>query len=540
MEIAKGRKFLIQLFAAGFFRRVVQIIAILGLLSLNDYFTTPAQIPTLLPIGACIILLLVLVSTADSVSSKVCDKLVKRLERIQQIYNISDLDKGIKANPSQQRYYLRNVFFPLLIAVPPAPVLVIVLISSTPLLFIVSIIQGFVNSLIVWRYNRAHHHHDQYPSELDKYHQFSEDYQAHLLTRSEVDLGQAGTLVNLRHDQVEESVYLHSKRDAIRMSNLVFRGIILVTSTVLAIYKLSSLASVVGFFILNNTLRYSVITAAEYLWPSSKSLSFQQACQIVDRAFQPDSFFAETIVQQHLILDQRRSEFSQRMSQRLAAKPYLRFRDFNLLQLEPSPRTLLKDITARLELLPITCIHVHGLSLTKSIALLCADQLSNRVPIDCKGTVVCGQLNVDLSFWRGLPIADIRRNRLVSTNLSDHFPNKHQSHLLALIVNYEIKKLYLEDDQDLKTINHMSRRQVRRMSSLISLFDAILNPSSLWLLPFVLDPFDDVESSKLLHLFRQEASHEQRNIFLNSRPIADFQGAHACYELRSSSLKRTV
>ena len=70
--------FLAQLAALGFFSRIVLILAILALLSLNDYFTTQSQIASLLPVSALIILLLVLVAVTDTISGRMIQALIKR------------------------------------------------------------------------------------------------------------------------------------------------------------------------------------------------------------------------------------------------------------------------------------------------------------------------------------------------------------------------------------------------------------------------------------------------------------------------------
>lgn len=531
------RSFLGQLLALGVFARIVQILAILCLLNLNDYFTTAAQIPVLLPVGTLIILLLVLVAIADSVSTHISQRLIERLARIQQVYGDEPSGLASSSTPVQQRHYLRTIFFPLLTAVPPAPLLVVVLVSSTPLLFVISVLQGTANAVIVYYYNRRQ---SQPSSGLSFKSNISGgsagDGAAYLLRRTEtpqsssLDIGDDG--------DNESGPDLRRKKEVLRASNLFFRGLILVTSAVLAIYKLSSLSSVVGFFILNNTLRYASLVLAEYCWPPFRHLSFRQACEKVGLALQPEENLLQRLQNQQDLQIQSRREFDQRMAPRLALKPYLRFKDFRLIGRQPLPRTILDGITARIELLPITLIHVQGASLADDLATLIAGQDANLCRADCQGIAVCGQLSLDLTFWRQLPIADVQHNRVVGPSLAEHFSPEHQARLARLVLDHEINRYYLEGDPQPTSIQHLSRRQIRRMRALMSLLDAVLNPHCLWLLPFVLEPFEESESRALLDIYRREVSPEQRSLFLLSRPLQPFDEPHCSYELRRSSLKR--
>jgi hypothetical protein len=74
------------------------------------------------------------------------------------------------------------------------------------------------------------------------------------------------------------------------------------------------------------------------------------------------------------------------------------------------------------------------------------------------------------------------------------------------------------------------------MNALITLLDLTLQRHCLWLVPFVLDPFEESEIMKLLAIYTREAPHDQRAIFLLSRslPATD---TDRCYELRRTTLK---
>ena len=543
MTVAKAkssslaRNFLGQLFALGFFARIVQILAILGLLNLNDYFTTPAQIPTLLPVGTLIILVLIVVAIADSISSRVSQRVIERLARAQQVYGFESGIAGSVSTPAQQRHYLRTIFFPLLTAVSPAPLLIVVLVSNTPMLFIISVLQAITNAAIVRHYNQRYRQRVQQappaprptPESLD-------ERQSFLLRRTGSDQGTRLEIQNKSSRDPEAD--LGRKKDILRTSNLVFRGLILMASAILAIYKLSALSSVVGFFILNNTLRYAAVVLAEYCWPPFRHLTFKQACQLIDTALQQENYFLLQLQKQQELEQQARQDFDRRMAQRLIQKPYLRLKDFRLLKHHPIKRTILDGITARIELMPITLIHVSGAALSDDLATLITDQKNNHNRAECQGIAVCGQLNVDVSFWRQLPIADVQRNRVVTANLIDHFPPEHRSRLQRLVADHDVNRFYLEGDPQPINIQDLSRRQIRRLRALISLLDALLHPHCLWLLPFVLDSFEESESRSLLELYAYEVSAQQRSVFLLSRPLPSVDETYASYELRRSSLKR--
>lgn len=534
-----AKNFISQLFVLGLFGRIVQILAILCLLNLNDYFTTPAQIPTLLPVGTLIILLLVVVAIADAISTRICRRLVERLDRIQHVYGVEASNTSQVSSGSEQRHYLRTVFFPLLTAVSPAPLLAIVLISTTPLLFVISLLQSAANAVIIRCYNRglSQEVSDLLPPNSSLVSNQDEVTLSHLLRSFGVVKNQYLDIQGEGSSNPELGL-LHRKKEALRTSHLVFRGVILITSVILAIYKLSSLSSVVGFFILNNTLRYAVIALAEYWWPAYRHLSFKQACELIQLALQSETGLLKQLEKVQARQAQDKREFDQRMTHRLNQKPYLRFRDFRVIGHVPSAHTILDGITARIELKAITLIHVNGVSLCHDLATLVADQRKGHCRADCQGVAVCGQLNIDINFWHQLPVADVQHNRVITTSLAEHFSPEHQSRLSKLIDDYSLANYYLEGDPEPLSIRHFSRRQMRRMCALMSLLDAVLQPHCLWLLPFVLESFEENERMELLDFYRRELSAQQRSIFLLSHPLPALTESHCSYELRRSSLKR--
>lgn len=539
MTANPGTIFLGQLLFAGFFRRVVQVLAILGLLNLNSYFTTPSQIPILLPIGLCIILLLILVSTADVVSDRLCDRVVGRLECIQSVSNPIRGNPQQPASPAQQRHYLRTVFLPLITSAPPVPLLILVLLANTPLLFVVSVFQAVCNSLVVRYYNKAYRS-KQKNLNLDPVSSptFLQDYPSYLVRASDIDLGREVEVIHPLSKERRADNDGRTKKNMLRTSNLIFRGIILIVSVILAAYKLSSLGSVVGFFILNNTLRYCMIVIAEYCFPSCRALTLSESFQMISLALQPEDKFVQKLENEYTRQDQALTYFDQLIAHRLAMKPYLRLKDFRLLQNEPTKRIFLNGITARIELTSITLLHVQGPSLVAGLSRLCSDQLTNLLHSECQGVAVCAQLPADLNFWRAVPIADFRRNRVVGPSISDHFAAHHQDRLVQLIQDYDLITLYLEGDPRPSRLEELSRRQFRRLRSLVTLLDPILNPCSLWLLPFVFDAFEEGEIPPLLELYHREVSESQRSVFLLSRLPASISVPCSHYELKNSSLKK--
>ena len=525
------------LFALGLFSRIVMILAILCLLNLNDYFTTPTQIPSLIPAAGLIISLLVLVALADAIAGRIIQRLVKRLARIYSLFGTLPGQFDSSSTPSQRLQYLRNVFLPLLMAVSPAPLLIIALIITTPLLFPITILQATVNSIIVWYYNRRAF--SKFGSASPSSRPASEvnfnESQAHLLRRSGASIQPHAEEITNDESQAQDQD-LRMKREILRTSNLVFRGLILAASAILTIYKLSSLSSVVGYFILNNTLRYSFIVLAEYCWPSFRHLTFRQACEQIDLALQPEEKLLQRLqsLQDQEVLSLQ--AFDDRMAERLAQRPFLRLKDFRLLVNQPSTSTVLDELTARVELNQITLLHVSGANLCRDLANLIADRDRNRLIAECRGVAVCGQLAIDLTFWRQLPIADVQKNRIVTSSLIGHFAQEHQARIACLIDEHKLNAFYLEGDPEPTSTQDLSRRQIKRMRALISLLDLLIHRHCLWLVPFVLDPFEESEIIDLLTIYQKEAPADQRTLFLLSRALPSTE-THRCYELRRTSLR---
>lgn len=525
------------LFALGLFSRIVMILAILCLLNLNDYFTTPTQIPSLIPAASLIISLLVLVAFADAIGGRIIQRLVKRLARIYSLFGTLPGQFDSSSTPSQKLQYLRNVFLPLLMAVSPAPLLIIALIITTPLLFPITILQATVNSIIVCYYNRRAF--SKFGSTSPSSRSASEvkftESQAHLVRRSGASIQPHAEEITNDDSQAHDQD-LRMKRELLRTSNLVFRGLILAASAILTIYKLSSLSSVVGYFILNNTLRYSFIVLAEYCWPSFRHLTFRQACEQIDLALQPEEKLLQRLqsLQDQEVLSLQ--AFDDRMAERLAQRPFLRLKDFRLLVNQPSAGTVLDELTARVELNQITLLHVSGANLCRDLAKLIADRDCNRLIAECRGVAVCGQLAIDLTFWRQLPIADVQKNRIVTSSLIGHFAQEHHARIACLIDEHKLNAFYLEGDPEPTSTQDLSRRQIKRMSALISLLDLLIHRHCLWLVPFVLDPFEESEIIDLLTIYQKEAPADQRTLFLLSRALPSTE-THRCYELRRTSLR---
>ena len=529
--------FLGQLFALGLFSRIVQILAILCLLNLNDYFTAPTQIPSLIPAASLIISLLVLVAFADAIGGRIIQRLVKRLARIHSLFGILPGRFDSSSTPSQQRQYLRAVFLPLVMAVSPAPLLILVIVGTTPLLFVITVLQAITNSVVICYYNRRSF--SRVNSSTPYFRTASEvsfiEEQAHLLRRtgagSQPPAEELGAEDALVHDED-----LRMKREILRTSNLVFRGLILTVSAILAIYKLSSLSSVVGFFILNNTLRYSFVVLAEYCWPSFRHLSFRQACEQIDLALQREEKLLQRLqsVQDQEVLSFQ--AFDDRMAARLAQRPFLRLKEFRVLFNQPSSVTVVDELTARVELNQITLLHVSGANLCRDLVNLIADRGRNRLKAECRGIAVCGQLAIDLAFWRQLPIADVQKSRILASSLIDHFSPESHARIACLIDAHNLSSFYLEGDPAPTSTQDLSRRQIKRMSALIALLDLLLHRHCLWLVPFLLDPFEESEIIELLTIYQKEAPADQRTLFLLSRSLPSTE-AHRCYELRRTALR---
>jgi hypothetical protein len=145
----------LQLAIFGTFIRLVQILAILAALSLNNLFTTTAQIPQLIPAALCIIAILVFVGIAEIQARKVIERIDIRLASINNVFGQILSDSGLGKDPIVERQYLRQVILPLFVYLPSSPLTAIALISTTPYLFLLSIVQSVVNTLIIWYFNKS-------------------------------------------------------------------------------------------------------------------------------------------------------------------------------------------------------------------------------------------------------------------------------------------------------------------------------------------------------------------------------------------------
>ena len=533
-----ARVFVLQLSALGFLSRVVQILAILSLLSLNDYFTTPSQIPSLLPIGLLIVILLILVAAADSVSLSIISQLTERLTRIGSVYGSGSFSSATRGSFKENIYYLRTVFLPLLTTVVPAPLLVIVLALNTPYLFLVTIVQSFANSLLINYFNRK----AATSSSTNK-----KDYESSLL-RTETSKSHFYRYINnnggsrIRNEASRDetglsNLYFSRKKDALRTSNLVFRGIILILSAILSIYKLSSLSDVVGFFILNNTLRSAIIALAEYCWPACRYLTLKQAFTMIDVALRDeDELLNQTKVQKQK-QDQKRIAFDRRMSEPLELKPYLRLKEFKLEQCRPTQRNLFMGVTGRIELFAINIIVINGTNLPARVSAFCNDQDGNLLEANAQGAAVCGQVKIDSFFWRNLPIANPNQTRIISVRLVNHFDPTHHARINSLIAAYDLESFYLPLDCPTYALSDLSRKEIQKMRSLIVILDTIIDPHVLWLLPFVLDVFEDEQIQTLIDFYSRERSDNQRSVFLMSRTLGFENKMHGYYQVSTTSLE---
>ncbi|MEB3334043.1 MAG: hypothetical protein VKP70_03570 [Cyanobacteriota bacterium] len=546
LSSSRGRQFLLQLFALGLFSRLVQILAILCLLNLNDYFTTAAQIPYLLPVAVLIFLLLILVGMAETRINIVILQLIQRLARIHKLLGLHVPQATGESGAQEQRDFIKNVFLPTIVQLPAAPIVAIFLVTSTPQLFVISIVQAAVNTGIVYRFNDLARSHTKLSSERSRPmgggEELAKDPKAYILRRGTPERGDKGMVneeANEDSGDVSNTDYpvLRRKRDALRLSNLLFRGLILVASAILAIYKIASLGSIVGYFILNNTLRYAFVILAEYLFPVNRHLSFAEACDQVNLALQPEQLLLDMVEQQQRRFEGFHQEFDQRMAERLNRKPYLRFNEFRVVSESGANRTLFDGLSARIELQSITLVHVSGGQLCKDLQELIDDRLNNSMQITCHGVAVCGQLSMDAQFWRQLPMYPYWHNRIIAPSLPVHFSPEFHERVSGIIEKYDLKRFYLEGESEPSQLRDFSKRQLSRMRGLLAWFDVLLEPHEFAVLPFALDLFDESEASQLLQILADNKDGQSRCLALLSRPLAADE-QWRCYELKRGSLKR--
>jgi hypothetical protein len=535
---SSGLSFIIQIALLGCFSRLVFIVAILGLLSLNDYFTIPSQVSSLLPLGALLLGLIVIVTFAETLSKRIIHRVISRLAEIQSIFGLGSETLHHEYGPmALQRNYLETVFFPFITSVLPAPLVLAVLLNIAPQLIIISIFQWIANCCIIFYFNRINTNESDVKNPENSSIQGIDDSNSYIhILRQVSSSSQLQPTDSLSKDNQNFNRIKIDKRDALRTSNLVFRGLILFSSALLAIYKITSLGSIVGFFVLNNTLRYAMVVLAEYLWPSVRPLAFQQVCVQIALAFSPESLMLEQLEDLQIRERMRHNKFDELMAKRLSLVPFLRFKDFTVAHSDAHQSRLIDDMTARIELESINVIHVCSSKLCRELTTILQDKEQSSMPLVIKGIVVCAQLPIDAFIWKHLPLANPHRCSLYSTSLDYHFAPKQRSLVSNLISRHELKRFYLEDDLEPFSVKQLSTRQLRRMRALVVLIDLILQPHCLWIAPFVLDPFEESEALQLLHIYKNEASKAQRTLFLVSRALPIINGFRY-YDLSRTSLK---
>ena len=539
----KLHRFPAQLAIFGIFTRVVQILAILAALSLNNIFTTSAQIIQLIPTVVFIIGILLFVGFAEIQSQKAIDRIDYRLTVIYNIFGSLLTDSGLGKDPPREHLFLRQVFLPLAIYLPSSPFTSLALIITTPYLFLLSLVQAVVNIFIVWHFNKCKEglalptNSSLGEEDINMGDSSSPSY---LYRHFSAGHNTSNLFKNLRES--EDSIgrgnsNIQRKRLALSLTSTIFRAIFLATSAVLAIYKLSSLSSIVGFFILNNTFKSSIIALAEYTIPVKRYLNFKQACLLTNMALQ-DELFLIKLKEDTVASEVRlRKSFTERYSSRISRLPFLRFKDFSLAFENEQMTTIVGNLTGRIELTKSTIIFVKGSKFASELKSLIVDRKIGRFPMKANGKAVCSSMPINAHFLSSLPIFSPWDIRLVSTSLIDSFEPSQKSTVQGLVDKYRLDQYYFEDDYRSSRIEDIGKRQQARMCALISLIDILVNGDSLALSPFALNQFDEGEALELLQLFGENSVADQKCIFLTTCDLKSFAG-YRCYELSRSSLKR--
>lgn len=543
---------LLELATFGFFSCMLQVISIMALRSLDSFFTSASQLLLLLPVAGCILLVIVATAFADSQCMSYMAKLDSRLTRV---YDLLQLDQ-----PRYPDRFLQNIFLPMVVTLPAAPVIGLVLAFTAPWLFGILLLNLVGSAIIIARYNGIMRTQgsslawttEEATSSLEAKGMMTTNQSgaqgvpmmipSYLLRNRLPGLGSASTL----EDDESASGRLMApaddrparrKRQGLATARTIYHGLILGASAILALLQLSSLGSIVGFFIISSNFRRAFLSLFEYLFPRHERISLDQAYGFLEIALLPPEAVEERLEEIHHKQIDALERFNQRYAPLIQVRPALRFRNVSLTHRHQGLQ--LDKITARIELTPSTLIRVPNLRLVQDLRLLTRQIESQRVENwHLDGDIICGGQKLTLTFLSQLPLRAPWKIRVASPQIEACFDPSRQEEALDLIKRYSLYQMLYGDDGYVADLAALTKRQLQRLRSLICLLVLLLEPACLSAALFVLEPFDEEEMITLIEMIRLESSGiASSTLFFTRRPL-DKLHKNPCYELNRTSIHK--
>lgn len=519
----------------------------MALHSFDAVFTSASQLLLLLPVAGCILLVLVAGAFADVQCRSYMVRLDSRLSVIRDLLQLPGA-------PYPQKF-LQNIFLPLIVSLPATPVTGFFLVAITPWLALVLLLNLFASGLVIAYYNRRFRESRGVGAALASKAPFS-DASREVLATEATSLSLPSYLLR---DQLQGSVRTSNfgeediladssvvpsqdrlarrKRQALGIVRSVFQGLVLAVSAVLALLQLSSLGSIVGFFIISNSFRKAFIALFEFSFPRSDRITLGQAYGFLEAALLSPSAVAASLQQRYDQRQLRLKRFNQRYGTLLQTRPFFRFRSLSLTHVHDG--LLFDKITSRLELASCTLVRVPSAKLAQDLRVLLRQlELQKFQEWQLSGEVICAGQRLTLSFLHQLPFRSPWKIRLTSARLETAFAPNCQEQALKLIRTYELDQLLYGDDGIVSDLASCSRRQLQRLRSIICLLVALLEPVCFSVVVFSLESFEVDELTTLVTMMQREAQALGIAVLLLTRKPLSQLDACPRYELSRSTLNR--
>lgn len=543
---------LLELAAFGFFSCMLQVISIMALRSLDSVFTSPSQLLLLLPVAGCIVLVIVSTAFADSLCMSYVVKLDSRLTRLNDLLQLDQ--------PRYPKRFLQNIFLPMVVTLPAAPVIGLVLAFTAPWLFGILLLNLVVSAIIIARYNgqmrtqgallewaNEEATSSSEPKGMIAINQSGSQGVAlmipsYLLRNRLQSLGSNPTLEDEESASGRLMAPAEDRLDRRKRQNLstvrtIYHGLILGASAILALLQLSSLGSIVGFFIISSNFRRAFLSLFEYLFPRHERISLDQAYGFLEIALLAPKAVEERLEEIHQKQIDALERFNQRYAPLIQSRHALRLRNVSLTHRHQGLQ--LDKITGRIELTPSTLIRVPNLRLVQDLRLLTRQIESLRHENwHLDGDIICGGQKLTLTFLSQLPLRAPWKIRVASPRIEASFDPSRQEEALDLIRRYSLDQMLYGDDGFVADLATLTKRQLQRLRSLICLLVLMLEPACLSAALFVLEPFDEEEIIALIEMIRVESDRIASSTLFFTRKPLDGLFDSPCYELSRTSINK--
>lgn len=526
-----------ELMIFGFFNSILRVLSIIALLSFDAIFTSSSQLLLLLPAAGCVLLVLLVSVFADAQCQQYMARLDSRLVYIRDLLQAHD-----KNNPNS---FLQRIFLPLLVNIPATPVMGFFLAVTSPWLFGILVLNIVVNGVIIARYNRRTRlssaksvlvrttksdiHTDNPSITSIPTYLLRDQIQGQAL----LDEDDAPAVL----ESSEEHNFQRQKSKALEAARTFFHGLILAASTLLALLRLSSLGGIVGFFIIGITFRKSFVALCEFLYPRGERITFREAYNLLALSLLSTEQVQARLQNRYDERQQILKRFNERFASLIKSRPFLRFRNVSVTHAHDG--IVLDKITARLEISACTAVRIPSLRTGQQLrSILRQIELQRFHDWYVDGQVISAGKPLGLTFLSQLPIRAPWKVRVSSAKLHAAFSPHQHDRVMTLIKNYDLDQLLYGDDSPAAELTMLSKRQIQRLRSMISLLILILEPACMSVGAFIIEPFEPNEITILLRMLQAESNGLESNTILLTRRSLNGLESIPCYELSRTSLQR--